>query len=145
LSQFLRNNGFTATEKELLAIIRRIDTDGDAKLSYSEFSEFIKSSDQRPIRDDFRRSHSVERTAGRNFGASFHASPLKRSEPYQSPLRSHSVYGGRAQTFSSPMRESSPLRDSRMSYRKDDSPLRESRMSPMRESRMSPLKETFSQ
>ena len=34
LGQFLRNNGHYASEKELLAIIRRIDTDGDAKLSY---------------------------------------------------------------------------------------------------------------
>jgi len=41
LGQFLKNNGYYATERELLAIIRRIDTDGDAKLSYSEFSDFI--------------------------------------------------------------------------------------------------------
>ena len=34
LDQFLRNNGHYASERELLAIIRRIDTDGDAKLSY---------------------------------------------------------------------------------------------------------------
>jgi Ca2+-binding EF-hand superfamily protein len=37
LGNFLKNNGHFATERELLAIIRRIDTDGDAKLSYSEF------------------------------------------------------------------------------------------------------------
>jgi Ca2+-binding EF-hand superfamily protein len=30
LSTFLKNNGFFATERELLCIIRRIDTDGDA-------------------------------------------------------------------------------------------------------------------
>jgi len=40
----LKNNGHYASERELLSIIRRIDTDGDAKLSYSEFSEFLNSS-----------------------------------------------------------------------------------------------------
>ena len=42
LSSFLKNNGHFASEKELLSIIRRIDTDGDAKLSYEEFSEFLR-------------------------------------------------------------------------------------------------------
>jgi predicted glutamine amidotransferase len=41
LGQFLKNNGHYATEREILSIIRRIDTDGDAKLSYTEFSEFL--------------------------------------------------------------------------------------------------------
>ena len=44
LGQFLKNNGYYANERELLAIIRRIDTDGDAKLSYSEFSDFLGAS-----------------------------------------------------------------------------------------------------
>ena len=43
LGQFLKNNGHYASERELIAIIRRIDTDGDAKLSYSEFSEFLSA------------------------------------------------------------------------------------------------------
>lgn len=34
LSTFLKNNGFYASERELLCIIRRVDTDGDARLSY---------------------------------------------------------------------------------------------------------------
>lgn len=42
LNTFLKNNGQFSSEKELLAIIRRIDTDGDAKLSYEEFSEFLR-------------------------------------------------------------------------------------------------------
>jgi len=41
LAQFFKNNGHFATEREILAVIRRIDTDGDAKLSYTEFSEFL--------------------------------------------------------------------------------------------------------
>ena len=42
LGQFLKVNGHYASERELLAIIRRIDTDGDAKLSYEEFAEFLR-------------------------------------------------------------------------------------------------------
>lgn len=44
LSTFLKNNGHYASEKELLSIIRRIDTDGDAKLNYEEFAEFLRLS-----------------------------------------------------------------------------------------------------
>jgi len=29
------------TERELMQVLRRIDTDGDARLSFSEFSEFL--------------------------------------------------------------------------------------------------------
>ncbi len=94
LGSFLKNNGHYASEKELLAIIRRIDTDGDAKLSYSEFSDFIRSSEPRPLVDDYKRSYSAERTAGRNFAASSYGSPLKNTSSYQSPSRSHSAYGG---------------------------------------------------
>ena len=46
LGYFFKNNGHYPTEKELLAIIRRIDTDGDAKLSYLEFSEFLNFNSQ---------------------------------------------------------------------------------------------------
>ena len=40
----MKNNGSYQSERELLSIIRRIDTDGDAKLSYDEFSEFLRIS-----------------------------------------------------------------------------------------------------
>lgn len=43
LSQFLRTHYHFLTERELLQLIRRIDTDGDAKISYTEFSEFMRS------------------------------------------------------------------------------------------------------
>jgi Ca2+-binding EF-hand superfamily protein len=39
---FLRQNGHYASEMELLAIIRRIDTDGDASVDYREFAEFMQ-------------------------------------------------------------------------------------------------------
>ena len=42
LSTFLRANNHNPAELELLAIIRRIDTDGDACLDYNEFSEFLR-------------------------------------------------------------------------------------------------------
>jgi hypothetical protein len=83
LGVFLKNNGHYASERELLAIIRRIDTDGDAKLNYSEFSDFIRGTESRPAAvEDLRRTYSAERTAGRNFGASSYGSPLKNSQSY---------------------------------------------------------------
>jgi Ca2+-binding EF-hand superfamily protein len=37
LKSFLRKHGFVAKRKDLMAIIRRLDLDGDAKLGYEEF------------------------------------------------------------------------------------------------------------
>jgi Ca2+-binding EF-hand superfamily protein len=42
LKAFFRNNYSYPTEKEIMCVIRRIDTDGDAKVSYSEFSDYMK-------------------------------------------------------------------------------------------------------
>ena len=41
LRTFLRANDVVPHELDLLAIIRRIDTDGDACLDFNEFSEFL--------------------------------------------------------------------------------------------------------
>ena len=43
LRRFLRNMGVLMSKHELVALIRRIDLDGDAKISYEEFFEGIKS------------------------------------------------------------------------------------------------------
>lgn len=43
LKRFLRNAGHLASKKEIVAIIRRMDTDGDSKLNLFEFAEGIKS------------------------------------------------------------------------------------------------------
>jgi len=48
LGQFFRAQGHYATERELLAVIRRIDTDGDAKISFSEWSDFLRSCEPAP-------------------------------------------------------------------------------------------------
>ena len=42
LKTILKYHSYYLTDRDLLAIIRRIDTDGDAKISYGEFSEFMK-------------------------------------------------------------------------------------------------------
>ena len=42
LRQFLQGQGHFATESELLSIIRRIDTDGDARVNYAELAEFLR-------------------------------------------------------------------------------------------------------
>jgi hypothetical protein len=94
---FLRQNGHYASEMELLAIIRRIDTDGDAAIAYSEFAEFVRPaipgprvSSIPPLRSSSPPRHS--------------SSPLKSS----SPMRSSSPA---RVTYSSPIRPSvSPSR-----------------------------------
>jgi EF-hand domain pair len=80
LLQFLKNNGHYATEREALAIIRRIDTDGDAKLSYTEFSEFIRGAGSDRVIEDLRKSsYSAERRPLRNLASSSYGSPLKNN------------------------------------------------------------------
>jgi len=44
----LRSHGHYANEIELIAIIRRIDTDGDATIDYSELAEFLRPLHQAP-------------------------------------------------------------------------------------------------
>ena len=43
LGGFLRSCGYSASQQDLIQIIRRIDTNGDGILSYFEFADFIKS------------------------------------------------------------------------------------------------------
>ena len=43
LQDFLRSCGARLIEREVFAIIRRIDTDGDAKICYPEFADFFCS------------------------------------------------------------------------------------------------------
>jgi len=42
LDGFLRANGHYAADIELLSIIRRMDADGDATVSFNEWSDFLR-------------------------------------------------------------------------------------------------------
>ena len=43
LSDFFRSHGLYLVEKEIMAIIRRCDLDGDARISFPEFVNFFRS------------------------------------------------------------------------------------------------------
>lgn len=43
LKRFLRTAGFVASKQELVAILRRFDMDGDAKISFAEFELGMRS------------------------------------------------------------------------------------------------------
>lgn len=49
LGAFMRDHGHFASETELLAIVRRLDTDGDACISYSEWLEFLRTPAAEPL------------------------------------------------------------------------------------------------
>jgi len=51
LKRFLRSMGHLATKQEIVAILRRFDLDGDAKINLQEFGEAIKTqlSATRPV------------------------------------------------------------------------------------------------
>jgi len=99
VGSFLRQNGHYSSEMENLAIVRRIDTDGDACVVYSEFAEFIRSAFPSP------RPSTPPRAMSASRGAS---SPLKSS----SPMRSSSANRTAGRSSASPMRGSSPSRTS---------------------------------
>ena len=67
---------------ELIAIIRRMDTNGDARIAYTEFAEFVRR--------------------GSGGGGA--------SASYSSPARASSA--NRAGTYSSPLKNTSPARRS---------------------------------
>ena len=108
LGSFLRAFGHYASERELLAIIRRIDTDGDARLSYAEFAEFLRSSGPSAslaASASVSRARSAER-GRRSLVASSYSSPMRASSPVRcrSPIRS-SIH-----RYCSPVRCPSPVR-----------------------------------
>jgi Ca2+-binding EF-hand superfamily protein len=115
MGSFLRGCGHYATETELLAIIRRVDTDGDARLSYSEFAEFLRSSNP-PTRsmleeaDRAERATSAARSRQRTLGSS---SPLRPSttggRAHSASKAGASIRGDTLPRYSSPQR--SPVRE----------------------------------
>ena len=92
IGSFLRQNGHYAAELELLAIVRRIDTDGDAIILYSEWAEFVRSAypAPRPLASTPPRPASASRYRS--------SSPLKSSSPVRPS------YASRVGRYSSPIR-----------------------------------------
>ena len=96
LRNFLQSQGHYATETELLAIIRRIDTDGDARVNYSELAEFLRS---------------AQPSSGGSFSPARTEPPARASSPpprASSPLRPTSP--PRRQESPAELRYSSPPR-----------------------------------
>lgn len=91
LSSFLRQCGHYAGDHELMSIIRRIDTDGDQVLLYSEWADFIRPCFPCP-RPPMRESSPVRASSPSR------TSPLKSSSPMRASY--------------SPARTSSPMRAS---------------------------------
>lgn len=75
---FLRRNGKMVFDDDIDAILRRMDVDGDERLSYSEWSDTIRPQEPRP-------SSPARRSPSRGSPAR-HSSPLRRSG--NSPNRS---------------------------------------------------------
>ena len=117
----LKSMDHYSSERELLSIIRRIDTDGDAKLSLAEYSDYLRShnlpSRYEMIEDSIKaRSYSEEKRR-RNLAASssYYASPSKSHyEPAGSPLRPRSAdpYSRNKGSYSTPTKQHVPLRES---------------------------------
>ena len=138
LGAWLRNCGYFASEIELLAIVRRMDTNGDAQLDYTEFSEFIRSTNppSRALAEEAARNEraaSAERyrrrllegrgssplrpaTDTRAFSASRHNSPARP----QSPLRQSSPRASSPARMEEPPRYSSPTRKPILNVRDED-------------------------
>jgi Ca2+-binding EF-hand superfamily protein len=82
IQNFLRINGFLATDAEVIAIIRRLDSDGDSRVAFEEFAEALRpavpvpspvpvSSASNAYEESKRSSSPLRRTA---------TSPLRASE-----------------------------------------------------------------
>ena len=92
LRQFFRNNALWISDKEALAVIRRIDTDGDAKISYSEFVDFINvqiSDNRMRYSQNNWRSQSQERPR----------ICAEKSSPLRNKKRSHTTEKKKRTTF----------------------------------------------
>lgn len=96
LGSFLRSCGHYASEHELLQIIRRIDTDGDGKLNYAEFSNFIRSAypaATQSFAEPTRTSSPLKSSQGLRSSSPTRSSPVRASptKSYHSPVRCNPV------------------------------------------------------
>ena len=86
LRRFLRNVGYLASKQELIAIIRRVDTDGDAKICLEEFNEGVRS--QFSLVSPFKTRAKVENpTASFAMRKSSSKSDLKSRSNANTPLK----------------------------------------------------------
>lgn len=84
IQSFLRLNGFIATDSEVVAIIRRLDSDGDNKVTLDEFAEAVRPAV--PVPSPIPASTSAFEETKRA------SSPLRRTAA--SPLRATADIGG---------------------------------------------------
>ncbi|OMJ66559.1 hypothetical protein SteCoe_36556 [Stentor coeruleus] len=97
LNDFLRRNGKIAFIEDLDALLRRVDVDGDERLSFSEFSDFLRTSE--PVFSSPRKS--PERSSPQRS-----SSPLRRTG---SPNRTSSSFVANESSIRSSYIRSSPL------------------------------------
>ena len=127
LRAFFRRNDYYPTEAEVVALIRRLDTDSDAKLSYTEFSEGIRTQEpysaslsrqlENERRDRLARSMSADKRDRDYLANSLHSSPLKSSirSQYTSPARPGSAASfSPAKSYASPAKPTSKLSPMRL-------------------------------
>jgi hypothetical protein len=81
LKRFFRNVGHVATDKEITAVVRRIDLDADSRLNLREFTEGIKAEEpySRLLVKD--RSSPMKKKVGKSGGKA------KTSMTYMSPYK----------------------------------------------------------
>jgi Ca2+-binding EF-hand superfamily protein len=135
LQAFLRRNGIASYPAALDAIMRRLDNDGDGKLSYLEFVEATLTADARTTRGSTAEVQRPTSPLSSSFRPTLSASPYRGSSsylagsPYRSSLRSplRSSLRSSQPMRTSYLRESYPSRVSlRMSSPLRDTPLRDS-------------------
>jgi hypothetical protein len=92
LSQFLRQNGYYPSEREVFAIIRRMDTSCIARVSYNDFVDFMRGFGSGDISSSFSHSQSPSRSlsAGKNGSRRFDESPLQKTRS-QSAIRTRTA------------------------------------------------------
>lgn len=126
IQSFLRLNGFVATDSEVIAIIRRLDSDGDNKVTLDEFAEAVRPAV--PVPSPVPATSSFEETKRAS-------SPLRRTAA--SPLRatadagaSHGSSANLAGAFAAT--QGSPARSFTASHTNFAATSSPSRRSPMR-------------
>ena len=109
LGEFLRNQGHFASEAELVAIIRRMDTNGDSTISSGELAEFLRPLNGVVYTSSIVRSSSPVRLVRESSPVRV----IRESSPVRVVRASSPMRVVRA---SSPVRYSSPMRTSPVRY-----------------------------